>query len=100
MTIENAIAGSKVYFHEYKRPYTVRCRNERFLICTQPFNLKKTVLYTIIDLEKNIRGTENLIFCMGYESDLDCLEALERLQSNESEVSKRNFVQLDIKKVI
>lgn len=89
--------GSKVYFKGEKRPYEVRCRNDRFIICTKPFNLKNTVLYTIIDLARNVRGTENLIFGMGFETDEDCLDALVRLKSGESEVSYRNFVPLELK---
>ena len=92
--------GQKIFFEKDKRPYTVRACDSRFIICTKPFNLKNTVLYTIIDLKRNVRGTENLIFCMGFESDQDCQEALIRLQSGESEVTYRNFVELDIRKII
>lgn len=41
--------GQKIWFEGEKRPYTVRACDERFAICTKPFNLRKTVLYTIID---------------------------------------------------
>lgn len=88
--------GQLVKFSGEKRPYRIRACDERFAVCTKPFNLKKTVLYTIIDLQRNVRGTENLVFGMGFESDIDCREALERLQKGESEVSFRNFVPLDI----
>jgi hypothetical protein len=88
--------GDKIWFVEEKRPYTIRTRNKRFLICTKPFNPKRTVLYTIVDLEKQIRGTENLVFCMGYESDEDCNEALIRLETGESEISHRNNIPLKI----
>lgn len=88
--------NQRVRFAAYKRPYRVRACDDRFVICTQPFNLKKTVLYTIIDLQQGVRGTENLIFCMGFKSDQDCKDALKRLQNGESEVSRRNMVALDI----
>ncbi len=91
--------GQKIWFNNEKRPYTVRACDKRFVVCTKPFNPQRTVLYTIIDLEQNIRGTENLIFCMGFESDEDCQEALERLQTKETEVSHRNNVCLDIAKM-
>lgn len=77
----------------------MRACNSRYAICTKPFNPNKTVLYTIIDFEKDIRGTENLIFCMGFETDELCNEALARLQVGESEVSYRNRVALDIVQV-
>lgn len=88
--------GQLIKFATDKRPFKIRACNERFLVCTKPFNLKKTVIYTIVDLEKNIRGTENLTFCMGFETDQECKEALERLTSGVSEITRRNFVPLDI----
>lgn len=93
-------AGDRIYFQGEIKPYRVRACDNRFIICTKPFNPKRTVLYTIIDLNQNIRGTENLVFGMGFESDQDCNEALERLQSGESEVSKRNQVELKITKIV
>ena len=51
--------GQKIWFAEEKRPYTIRACNERYLICTKPFNLQpKTVMYTIVDLEEEIRATD------------------------------------------
>ena len=90
--------GERIRFAEEKQSYTIRAKDERFLVCTKPFNPRKTVLYTIVDLVNNIRGTENLIFCMGFETDEDCQEALRRLSSGESEVSRRNFIPLKIVK--
>lgn len=91
--------GQLIWFRSEKRPYRVRACNGRFAVCTKPFNLQKTVFYTIIDLKEQVRGTENLVFCQGFESDQDCQEALERLESEESEVSHRNRVWLDIVKI-
>ena len=56
-------------------------------------------MYTIIDLMRQIRGTENLVFCMGFEDDEDCKEALQRLQTCESEISHRNNVPLKITRI-
>lgn len=50
-------------------------------------------------VKKRIRGTENLVFCMCFETDEECENALERLTCGDSEVSRRNFVGLDIVKV-
>lgn len=91
--------GQKIKFAKEKRPYTVRACDERFAICTKPFNTQKTVMYTIIDLQRGVRGTEGLVFCMGFENDEACNEALQRLQSGESEVSYRNFIELDIETI-
>lgn len=54
--------GDKIKFKNEKQRYTVKAKSERFLICTKPFNLRKTCLYSIIDLNRLIRGTNNLIF--------------------------------------
>lgn len=90
--------GDKIQFDGERNAYTVRACDSRFLICTKPFNLQKTVLYTIVDLQERIRGTENLVFGMGFETDEDCQEALQRIQSGETEISHRNRVKLLFKK--
>lgn len=92
--------GDRLFFKEDKRPYRIRACNDRFLVCTKPHNPKRTVLYTIVDLHNGIRGTENLIFCAGFESDQDCNEALARLTSGETEISRRNRIDLQISKII
>ena len=92
--------GDKIKFKKEKQRYTVRACNNRFAICTKPFNPRKTMLYTVIDFEEKIRGTENLIFGMGAETDKQCNEMFKRLESGETEVSYRNRVLLDIEKVV
>lgn len=89
--------GDKIYFEGERNAYTVRACDSRYLICTKQFNPRKTVLYTIVDLKEKVRGTENLVFCMGFETDEDCQEALQRLQSGETEISYRNRVELKFK---
>lgn len=88
--------GDKIHFPNEKKPYRVRARDERYIICTKPYNPKHTVLYTIIDLQNKWRGPDNMIFCSGYESDEDCAERLSELQSGEIEVSRRRGIALDI----
>lgn len=88
--------GDKVYVPKEKRPYRVRARDERFIICTKPYNPQRTVRYFIVDLKEKVRGPDNMVFCSGYESDEDCAERLAELQSGEIEVSWRRHVDLDI----
>lgn len=83
-----------------KRPYTVKARNERFAVCTKPFNLRHTVLYFVLDTEERCRGPENLIFGMGAETVEQCEEMLARLASGDTEVTSRNFVDWDVWKVV
>lgn len=93
--------GDKVWFSKSKKPYKVRASNERFAICTQPYNFKpQTVVYSIVDFARNVRGVDNLVFgIFDYYTDKDCQEALEMLASGEMEVSWRNYVELDITRI-
>lgn len=91
--------GDKVKFVEEKQAYTVRAGNGVYTVCTKPFNLEKTVLYTVINWLEYVRGPEDLVFGMGAETDKDCKEMLKRLTSGETEVSHRNRIALNIEKV-
>lgn len=88
--------GDKINFAAYKRPFTVRAASDGFAVCTQPFNPRRTVLYTVIDFARKLRGPENLVFGFGAETDEQCREMLERLESGETEVSHRRELPLDI----
>ena len=87
--------GDHVFVWNEVRPYRVKCRDERFIICTKPFNPKRTVMYFIVDLERHVRGTDNSVFCSGYETQEQCEERLKELQEGRIEVSYRNYVPLD-----
>ena len=97
--------GARVWFASEKRPYTVQARSDRYLVCTKPFNLRRTTLYTIIDLWEGVRGPENLIFGMGAETREQCeamlnrLEGLNRAVGYATEVSHRHRIPLDLTKV-
>ena len=88
--------GDKIKFEEEKRPYRIRALGKRYAVCTKPFNPKRTVLYTVVDFINRIRGPENLIFCLGAESDESCIEMLNRLESDETEISHRNRISLNM----
>jgi hypothetical protein len=76
-----AKVDDEIKFVGEKMAYTIQALDERFIICTKRFNLKQTVIYTIVDLKRNVRGTENLIFGFGFETRQECGEALKRLQT-------------------
>lgn len=103
---KQSAVGSRIKFAEEKRPYRVRARSDRYLVCTKPFNPQRTVLYTVVDLQKNIRGTENLVFGAGAETDSDCQEMVRRLEGQcldtgfTTEVSHRNRVALNVEAVL
>ena len=65
-----------------KKPYRVRARSGRFVVCTRPY--KDTVHYTVIDFVEGVRGTENLVFGMGAESDQDCWDMVDRLDGRDN----------------
>lgn len=83
--------NEKVKFEDERQRYTVQARNDRFVILTKPFNAQKTYLYTIVDLERGVRGKCNLIF--GLPCDVDtpegAREALGWIERGEMEVSYR-----------
>ena len=102
MTIDLAAklsTGTKVKFAAEKHCYTVRAAGRRFVVLTKPFAARNTVLYTVCDLAEGVRGTENLVFGEGAETEEQCAEMLARLESGETEVSHRNRVLLDIEMV-
>lgn len=92
--------GDKIYFSGNKKAFTVREADEHFAICTQPYNFRpNTVVYTIIDFERNVRGMDNYVFGVhDYYSDEDCKDAMIELQTGMMEVSYKNSrkVPLDI----
>lgn len=91
-----AKVGDRVYIPNEKKPYTVKARDERYIICTKCFALKHTVMYFIVDLVEKWRGPDNMIFCMGYETDEECQERLRELQKGEIKLSIRRGIPLDI----
>jgi hypothetical protein len=99
--VDGLPVGGRVWFAEEKKPYTVQARSRRFLVCTKPFALKKTVLYCIIDLKERIRGPENLVFGFGAETPEQCRAMVTRLEDAEScsEVSHRHSIPLVVSRV-
>lgn len=88
--------GDKVFIPKQKKPYRVRARDDRYIICTKPFNPRHTVIYFIVDLVDKWRAPDNRIFCSGYETDEDCQKRLKELQNSEIELSQRRGIPLDI----
>lgn len=91
--------GDRVLFAHEKVPFVVQASDERYAVCTRPFNPQRTVQYTVVDAVEGVRGTEDLIFCMGAETREQCEQMLARLASGESGVSHRNRVTLAIVRV-
>jgi hypothetical protein len=83
---ERLAVGDRVKFAEEAQRYTVRAvtRGGRFAICTKPFNPRRTVLYSVIDFRRGVRGRDNY-YGLGYESDEDIASALHQFQHTEDE---------------
>jgi len=113
----NLPVGAKVKFASERGRYTVQASDERYAVCTKPFNAQRTVLYTVVDQVEGVRGTENLIFGEGAETREQCADMLDRLNGRpdsngrflaehghafdglRTEVSHRNRIALDIERV-
>lgn len=88
--------GQQIWFwDDDAQPYIIQAAGPRFLVCTFPH--EDTVMYTIVDLVNYVRGTENLIFGAGAETPQLCAEMQDRLETGETEISRRNVVLLQIK---
>lgn len=60
-------------------------------------HLKDNPVYTIIDFEEKIKGSDNYIFSkFDYADFEDCSEALKELESGEMKISRRNRCELNI----
>jgi hypothetical protein len=83
-----------------KVPWRVRgvTSDGRYAICTVPFNPQRTVLYTILDFHRDVRGPDNLIFSFGYETDEDIDARISDLENQDIEVTHRSsrYLPLDI----
>jgi hypothetical protein len=87
------IIGDKIKFEGERQRYTVQAFDERFIIATKPFNMKKTYLYTIIDLEREVRGPDDRLFgaLNSYNNPRGAAKNLLLLNNNEMCVSYRHY---------
>lgn len=98
--MEDLKIGNRIKFLKEKISYKIMAFDDRFIICQKPYNPKRTFMYSIIDLKKNIRGADNCYCKFQYDDLEECKEALKELNSGDIEISYRNWCELDIEKVI
>jgi hypothetical protein len=97
--------GDLIKFKSEKQRYRIRACDERFIIATKPYNPKRTFLYTIIDLEKEIRGADNWYCKFNYVNEKEaekCLPLLhlDPLKNHGSvEISHRRSMKLDLERI-
>lgn len=82
-----------------KRLWNVRARGDRYIILTQPFNPRRSFIYTVIDLNRGIRGPHNS-YGHPITTEEEIATAIAALESGEIEISRRRAVTLDIEWVI
>lgn len=92
--------GDRVQFHDERRrrvAWTVRAVSSdgRWAICTVPFNVRRTVLYTVLDFDDGVRGPDNY-FGLGYETPEEIASAMARFEAGDAEVTVRHDVYLRI----
>lgn len=92
-------AGDRVWFRGERIGYTVMAASMRYKVCTKPFAPKNTVIYSIIDVDRGVRGPDNMVFSFGYETPSQCVQALDDLEQEEIEVSWRRQAPLRIRKI-
>jgi len=91
--------GDKIKFTSEKQRYTIRACDERYLICTKPFNARKTFLYTIVDLKEKKRSSDNWYCKYDYTSETEALKGLEELNKGIIELSTRRAIDLDFERI-
>ena len=80
-----------------KYRYTVRARDERFIIITKrtgPYVPGQKMMYWIIDLNEGVRGKDNHQYGMFYETDRNCQFCLRMLRAGL--IGLKKTVPLDI----
>jgi hypothetical protein len=98
-TASKLAVGDRVWLGGKKQPWTVRARGPRYVILTKPYNPKRSTLYTVIDLELGIRGTDDYVGSLGYETPEQIDASMALFDSGEAEISTRNNVKLDLTRV-
>lgn len=92
--IINAKVGDKVKMFGQRSRFTVMARDARYIILTK--NCFGKPLYTILDLEYEWLGPDNMVFGIyDYSDRSDCEEALAALQKGELEISRRRGISFE-----
>jgi len=92
--------GDRVKFLAEHNSYEIQAVSidGRWVVATKPFNLRNTVIYTLIDTVEGLRGVDDSLGnSLGYETRADCEEALKLIESGMFGYShRRRPMELDI----
>lgn len=101
MRLHDLKPGDRVYFATDVRPFRVQVAGDRYVIATKPFNVQRTVLYTILDIEEQRRGPDDRVFSNhDYCTQEDCASALTELEAGDMDVSWRRGIRLEVERVV
>lgn len=96
--LQDAAVGDRVTFAEEKHAYAIRAisTDRRWMICTKPFNLQRTVLYCVLDRREQRRGPDDRVFGPAYETDEDVAFAMHNFEHNGWGVTVRRDVRINV----
>ncbi len=85
---------TKVKMNNEVQRYTVQAFDSRYVVCTKPFNARRTYLYFVADLETEQRGPCNWPWGLPFVEELNTPEGAQKLldmfNSGEATHSRRN----------
>lgn len=83
--------GDKIGFAEERNSYTVQAVSSdgRWAVCTKEFAACDTVIYTVVDFQRQVRGRDDH-HGLGYGSREQCENACAMFESGEAEHSHRH----------
>lgn len=102
------------FVDEPETPYTVQAANEKWAVCTRPATQKdfedfefedlnvasatyESVMYSIVDLEKKVRGPDFWVFGKyDYTQRSGCERCLKELSLGVCQMSRRNSAQFSL----
>lgn len=123
--IDSFIVGELVYFTDEKLPYKVMAKSDKYAIVSRSLHRredakiihnmvemqqyatfteaykcnKENCIYSIVDFEKNIRSSDDLVFGVFDYSDVDdCKNVIAELHRGNIGLSLRNMVELSVNK--
>lgn len=97
--VQDVAIGERVKLAATKRLWNVKARSDRFIVLTQPFNPKRSFIYTVIDLKYGIRGPHNS-YGHPVTNDEQATKVVEALEAGAIQISRRRQVTLDVEWVI
>lgn len=86
--LSNINVNDKIMFDNEKLWYTVQAIGGQYLVCNA--TLKNDYVFTIYDMDKKIRGSDNKVFHSGYSNKEECEMRLYELLHEDLEISMRN----------